>query len=106
MTHIKAGIKPDMLAALRTAPLQMATIFPDSILKLAEDLPITRARVTLHMARVGTIPMNGWKESLRGNPTSLHVILVAKVRVENTRAGHFPTPPNQSRVSRPGANIQ
>ena len=37
LTHIKTGIKPDTLAALRTAPLQAGTLFPDSILKCAED---------------------------------------------------------------------
>ena len=28
LSHLKAGIKPDTLAALRTAPLQMTTLFP------------------------------------------------------------------------------
>ena len=36
-SHLKIGIKPDTLAALRTAPLQMATLFPDDILKQAEQ---------------------------------------------------------------------
>ena len=37
LTHVKQGIKLDTLAALRTAPLQAGTLFPDSILKHAED---------------------------------------------------------------------
>ena len=37
LTHVKTGIKPDTLAALRTAPLQVGTLFPDSILKNTED---------------------------------------------------------------------
>ena len=37
LTHVKQGIKPDTLAALRTAPLQASTLFPDSIWKRAED---------------------------------------------------------------------
>ena len=37
LTHVKTGIKPDTLAALRTAPLQAGTLFPDSMLKHAED---------------------------------------------------------------------
>ena len=37
LSHLKTGIKPDTLAALRTAPLQMAMLFPDSVLKWAEE---------------------------------------------------------------------
>ena len=37
LSHLKAGIKPDTLAALRTAPLQMTTLFPDEVLKQAEQ---------------------------------------------------------------------
>ena len=35
--HMRSGIKPDTLAALRTAPLQLATLFPDSVLRKAEE---------------------------------------------------------------------
>ena len=37
LSHLKAGIKPDTLASLRTAPLQMSTLFPDETLKQAEQ---------------------------------------------------------------------
>ena len=37
LSHLKAGIKLDTLASLRTAPLQMATLFPDETLKQAEQ---------------------------------------------------------------------
>ena len=37
LTHVKTGIKPDTLAALRTATLQLATFFPDSVIKPAKD---------------------------------------------------------------------
>ena len=37
LSHLKSGIKPGMLAALRTAPLQMTTLFPDEVLKQAEQ---------------------------------------------------------------------
>ena len=37
LSHVKNGIKHDTLAALRTAPLQFATLFPDSVLKKAEE---------------------------------------------------------------------
>ena len=33
LAHLRSGIKPDSLAALRTTPLHMATLFPDVILK-------------------------------------------------------------------------
>ena len=37
LSHLKSGIKPDTLAALRTAPLQMNPLFPDEVLKQAEQ---------------------------------------------------------------------
>ena len=37
LSHLKTGIKPDSLAALRDAPLQLATLFPDSAIKRAEE---------------------------------------------------------------------
>ena len=37
LSHLKAGIKPDTLASLRTAPLNLATLFPEDALKQAEQ---------------------------------------------------------------------
>ena len=37
LSNVKNGIKPDTLAALRTAPLQFATIIPDSVIKRTEE---------------------------------------------------------------------
>ena len=37
LTHVKSGIKPDTVAALRTAPLIISTLFPDSVIKRAEE---------------------------------------------------------------------
>ena len=37
LSHLKIGVKPDTLIALRTALLQLATLFPDNILKCAEE---------------------------------------------------------------------
>ena len=37
LAYLKAGIKADTMAALRTAPLHLSTLFPDSVLKQAED---------------------------------------------------------------------
>ena len=38
LAHMKSGIKQDTLAALRQAPMDSATLFPDNILKKAEDI--------------------------------------------------------------------
>ena len=37
LAYLKAGIKADTLAALRTAPLHISTLFPDTVLKQAEE---------------------------------------------------------------------
>ena len=37
LTHVKSGVKPDTVAALRTAPLHISTLFPDSVIKKAEE---------------------------------------------------------------------
>ena len=37
LNHVKGGVKPDTIAALRTAPLHNPTSFPDSIIKRAEE---------------------------------------------------------------------
>ena len=37
LSHIKNGVKSDTLAALRSAPLQLGTLFPDAVIKRAEE---------------------------------------------------------------------
>ena len=37
LNHVKGGVKPDTIAALRTAPLHIPTLFPDSVIKRAEE---------------------------------------------------------------------
>ena len=37
LNHIKGGVKPDTVATLRTAPLHIPTLFPDNIIKQAEE---------------------------------------------------------------------
>ena len=37
LSYLKAGIKPDTVAALRMAPLQSATLFLYSVIKQAEE---------------------------------------------------------------------
>ena len=52
--HLKTGIKPNTLAALRAAPLQMATLFPDNILKQAkEDIAIFESKGQTHSSEKG-----------------------------------------------------
>ena len=97
LTHVKSGITPDTLSALRTVPLQLSTVFPDSILKQAKD-DIASSENTLHTARVGTIPMNIPIKSLTKDPTNPHGrILVKKDKAGNTRVGHLTTLPDQPR---------
>ena len=37
LAYLKAGVKADTLHASRTAPLQLDTVFPDSVIKRAEE---------------------------------------------------------------------
>ena len=37
LSHLRAGIKPDTLNASRTAPLHINTLFPDSVIRKAEE---------------------------------------------------------------------
>ena len=37
LNHVKNGIKPDTLAALRTTPLHISTVFPDTAIKRAKE---------------------------------------------------------------------
>ena len=37
LNHVKGGVKLDKIAALRTAPLHIPSLFPDSIIKWAEE---------------------------------------------------------------------
>ena len=37
LNHIKGGVNPDTVAALKIAPLHIPTLFPDSVIKRAEE---------------------------------------------------------------------
>ena len=37
LPHIRTGVKPDTLAGLRMAPIHIATLFPDHLIKKAEE---------------------------------------------------------------------
>ena len=49
LSHVKTAIKPNTLASLRTAPLQLAMPFPEDVLKRAED--IVNFENTAHLRR-------------------------------------------------------
>ena len=37
LEHIKTGVKPDMFSALRNCPLNTHVLFPDAVIRKAED---------------------------------------------------------------------
>ena len=60
LSHLRTGIKPDTLTALRSAPLHISTLFPDSAIRKAEE-DITQFEAKAHTRvtpRVGTTHMN------------------------------------------------
>ena len=51
LSHLRTGIKQDTLTSLRTAPLHISTLFPDSAIKRAEeDIAQFEAKGTTHMS--------------------------------------------------------
>ena len=50
LSHVKSGNKPDTLAALRTAPLQLATLFPE------EDIVNFERKRTQLVTKAGSFP--------------------------------------------------
>ena len=69
LTDLKTGVKPDMMAALRTAPVHISTFSRRvSSRELRKRLHFI---VLVHVARVGTTPMKGLTKGRTGNlPTS------------------------------------
>ena len=60
LSYLKAGIKADTLAALRTAPLHLSTLFPDSVIKQRKILlTLTKDALAQFTRRVGTTHMKG-----------------------------------------------
>ena len=54
LLHLKAGIKPDTLASLRTAPLHIPTLFPDEALWQAEqDIATFESKGQPHSGKKG-----------------------------------------------------
>ena len=54
LSHPKTGIKPDTLAALRTAPLHIPNLFPDEALRQPEqDIENFESKGQFHMGKKG-----------------------------------------------------
>ena len=60
LAYLKAGIKADTLVALRTAPLHISTLFPDTVLKQPEkDISnYDKGRSGRSIRKVNITPMN------------------------------------------------
>ena len=60
LAYLKAGIKADTLAALRTAPLHLSTLFPDSVINKQRKTSPTMIKVGRGRStrKVATTPMN------------------------------------------------
>ena len=54
LSHLKMGIKPDTLSALRTGPMHIATLFSDTVLKQAEqDIANFESKGQVHSGKKG-----------------------------------------------------
>ena len=53
LAHMKSGIKQDTLASLRQAPVDLPTLFPDNILKKAEDISKSEDKGHSHANSLG-----------------------------------------------------
>ena len=68
LSYLKAGIKPDTLAALRTVPLQVDTLFPDSAIKqVEEDIAAYDKSYTGSMYKKGRYHPYEWEEKSSDN---------------------------------------
>ena len=66
LEHVKQGIKPDTLNQLRTAPLFTYGLFPDAVIRTAEQ-DIVHFETTGHAPRPGpgALQQSGWRSSHR-----------------------------------------
>ena len=108
LSHLRLGIKPDTLAALRTAPLQVTTLFPDSVIKRTEEeiarLPVMTTKdiqAQVPTRRVTTTLMNVQRGRLTtGNLTDLPgKSLVHMVRAGGAKGNLLSTHPDRPRAS-------
>ena len=66
LSYLKAGVKADTLNALRSGPLELDTLFPDSVIKQEEEdiANFDRNRSGWVYKRADTIPMKDRTENL------------------------------------------
>ena len=95
LSHLKSGIKPDTLAALRSAPLQMTNLFPDEVLKQTEqDIATFESKNQPFSNKKGRFHLyeRTEKRSDKGNQTALHGrILDTVVKARKAGAGPHTT---------------
>ena len=70
LCHLKNGINSDTLAALRSAPLQIGTLFPDAVIKRwRKRSRITTIKTCLLLlmpgVKIAFIPMKEWTRNLK-----------------------------------------
>ena len=102
LTHLKSGVKADTLSAFRTAPLQIVTLFPDSVVKCAEE-DIANFENMEQSSRskqnVITLTKGQIERPTRDQRIWLGKTLVTKIRARNPRVGHHIPLPDQPRAS-------
>ena len=105
LTHIKTGIKPDTLAGLYTAPIHIETLFPDHLIKKAEEEIVHFESLQVQRARVGTTPMKGrtgkQTGNLPSNRTGLPAKTLTKLSTREVAGKQHTTPRDQPRASSP-----
>ena len=107
LSHLKMGIKPDTLAALRTGPLHTAILFPDTVLKQAEqDIANFESKGQIHSGKKGRFhpyerqdKCSDYKKSDR--PAWKNIGNRGQSRKSRDKARPLTTPRDQPRASSP-----
>ena len=101
LTHVKTGIKADTVAALRQAPIHISTLFPDDLIKTAEEEIShheSKDMLVHHVARVVSTLMKDRNADLTRNQTrkliGRHGKILERAVTENQEGKH-----NQPRAS-------
>ena len=67
--HVKNGIKPDTYTQLRNAALFGHGLFPDAIIRTAEqDIASHHSSISVPRPGPGAAPQTGWRSSHRYRP--------------------------------------
>ena len=107
LTHLKTGVQPDTMAALRTAPVHISTLFPDNIIKKAEE-EIVHYESKGHSSASRGKGRYHPKELIKGRTGSLptsridqHVRILARDIIRKPEANLPSIPHDQPRASSP-----